>query len=388
MADVENAEVAGGTHEMVDPNSQEWTPDSPKTQQMKMEIADLTSKNTVLTEQTSDLTSRCQLLHDENIILMEVARKARKNKKVFQNKLIKERMDAVDKIQEDVIAGFAAGRSPAKDQTITDLKDVKAEMAKTITDLKAELAQVAGAAPVDGISVGSSVTWESSDVDIPTGHKGEVLGITEDGRLLVKFPNGTWKNSDGSQQFQLVAVAPQAGGNADEVPGMQVLHRMHAGQEFQVVPTQDRRKCVEVYSSSQNASEKGARIDIWTKDKPDIAGKIFRFLCVDGDGFGCLEARSVAGQDKFITSMNLDNADVKATAGVRQRDYEDVVAAGKFDTARWMPIDFQADNSFRLQSCSYRDYFLTVFGGTFNNGTGMCVHNEKADNSLFYAEFV
>jgi len=61
------------------------------------------------------------------------------------------------------------------------------------------------AAPVDGISVGSSVTWTSSDADIPTGHKGEVLGITEDGRLRVKFPNGTWK----FRRNQLVAAAAQ-----------------------------------------------------------------------------------------------------------------------------------------------------------------------------------
>ena len=52
-------------------------------------------------------------------------------------------------------------------------------------------------------------------------------------------------------------------------------------------------------------------------------------------------------------------------------------------------MDFQVDKSFRLQSRSDLGNVLTVFAsGNFKNGIGMCVHNEKDDNSLFYAEFV
>ena len=113
-----------------------------------------------------------------------------------------------------------------------------------------------------------------------------------------------------------------------------------------------------------------------------MAGKILRLQDVDADGFGCLEACSVVDQDKFIAIANLDNADNVANPGVRQR-------VGDNDKARWMPIDFQVDKSFRLQSRSDLSNVLTVFaGGNFKNGTGMCVHNEKDDNSLFYAEFV
>jgi hypothetical protein len=104
----------------------------------------------------------------------------------------------------------------------------------------------------------------------------------------------------------------------------EVRVHMLAGQEFQLVPTEDRRKCVEVRGSSKNDN---VRIDIWSKGAHNVAGKILRFLHVDGDGFGCLEARSVAGQDKFIAIANLDNADDKAKPGVRQR-------AGDNDKAR------------------------------------------------------
>ena len=55
------------------------------------------------------------------------------------------------------------------------------------------------------VGVGSSVTWTSSDADVSPGHVGEVLGTTEDERLRVKFPKGTWR----FQRNQLVAAAAQ-----------------------------------------------------------------------------------------------------------------------------------------------------------------------------------
>jgi len=44
------------------------------------------------------------------------------------------------------------------------------------------------------IQAGMFVFWYKADEDIPQGHVGEVLqGLNEEGRVKVKFPNGSWR---------------------------------------------------------------------------------------------------------------------------------------------------------------------------------------------------